>query len=513
MKITNTLLLLCIVAGVISTSAYAQSNTERIVSIYDNVNSMTDVIDGIVDSIEEIMDSMTEQFTGIQNQLSSIDSKINSTQADITSINANIDSAKNSIDSLTDIAIGIQGSVTGLENVRVQVAEVSSSISGFSSVVDTIQATVEVNRLALTNIDGKINSMSANIDTIRNSLSQSNDDDLVSSVDFLSNSVNRFNVDITTRLDAIESRLDALETTQSTPPAVSISPTPNVGLQRHSVTETITSYTYKSAGTKSGNVYTLDMDFSCDGPVSLDRVRTSSIGSAILPSSNPTISTPINYLEVDGRDLYHSRFQVSTNAYTTLTKSVVFNLDSLPVGSTLKFSSQQHESGTSISSSTSNNHTFRYDIVIEYLGSSSTTCTLDTGSTVSAGVLSKADSLIISANVDTSGSIINTFSNTIDCDDDPIEITSIEAQVLESWPSELSSFSEFKLTFLDGNNDSTADVNIGFDSSGNLNTTTYPIAVSGADLLISGRLPNVGSMLIVMNYNTISDGACTNVTQ
>ena len=245
----KTLLLAVMVAGAatIASEAHAQSNTERLVSINENTDSILDIV------------------TAISNALVSI---------------------QGSIDTLTSDLSG------DLSTVTESSARVESAISGFGPTLNSIVSGVQLNAATLNDLSNIMAGMSTDIASIQASLVDDGDGGLAQSIDVLTSTVNRNEITTSDRLDAIEAAINRLEAALDSTPS-SVSPT---GLTRGSEPYEVTTYTYKSQGEKrtiSGtDVYDLDLTFSCDGPVSIDEVSTDISNSVtwIITNSIPTRS-------------------------------------------------------------------------------------------------------------------------------------------------------------------------------------------------------------------------------
>lgn len=469
MKTIHALLLFAIIAAgaaTITTDAYAQSNTQRLSSIQETV--------------EEIQ-------TGLNQLLM----PVNGTGGDT----------------------------------------ISSAITGFSGVLDSIKETAESTQQSVNNLAVLVVAMGEDIDGLKSSLSTQDGTTLSDNLDFLTNVVNRNHVNLSDRLDTIELAMAQMEstlgnierrlsTTSGTPtPGTGTSPvtvSPGGGLIRDTATLDVTAYIYKSAGTKQtvggDTVYDLDMTFSCNMPVSVDTVSTDVDTSLteVIPNASPHVNTDRNYLTVDGRDLYDSRFEISSTNYVAFIRSVLFNPEPLPLGAgdVLRFDSQQHEVSGKIDASTRNNPGFGYTISVTYLADRNTTCAFNTGSGSPVGALAQSGTLNIPATM-TSDTLIRNFSDRVSCGNNPVEITSMQASVVGNWQSTLAGFAEFDLTFIDGSNDDSPDHRIGFADNGTLADTSYPIRFSNADLQVSGKIPGEDiQLLIQINYNTVQGGSC-----
>lgn len=394
---------------------------------------------------------------------------------------------------------------------------ITSSITSFGDILNQILVVAQANQQTVGELASIMADMRTDISEVHDALSGQDGVSLAGNIDFLTNTVTRNHATVLDRLDAIEATLSAIEGRfADTPTTGSPTVTPGSGLVRDEVTQEISAYTYKSSGTKrtvGGDVvYDLDLTFSCTGPASIDTistdVRSSSTHPQIIPNDRPHELTDQNYLRVDGRYLYDSKFETSGDTYTVFTRSVSFStLEPLAMGETLDFESRQHEVGAQIADSTRGDPGFSYEITVEYLADKSTTCSINTGTgTISTGALPTSGSVILSPTL--GSGLIRNFSETISCNDDPVEITDIVSGVDSDWQPGFVDFAQLNLTFLDGSNDGTPDVEINFNDDGSLIAPTYPIPFSNGDLRISGKVPTEG-LLLQIDYNTVRGGSCS----
>ena len=460
----KTLLLAVMVAGAatIASEAHAQSNTERLVSINENTDSILDIV------------------TAISNALASIQDSVDTLTSDLSD---------------------------DLSTVTESSARVESAILGFEPTLNSIMSGVQINAATLNDLSNIMADMNTDIASIRASLVEGGDGGLAQEIAVLTSTVNRNEITTSDRLDAIEAALGRLEAAQSnTPPPVS--PT---GLTRGSETYEVTTYTYNSQGEKrtiSGvDVYELDLSFSCDGPVSIDEVSTNISNSVtwIITNPNPTRTTPENYLKVEREYLYHSRYDTSPGLYHVYNRAFDFGLEQLPVGQTLDFESRQTESGSRINDATRSAYHNGYTITVDYLGDRSTKCSFGGIGSPSTGLLPESGSFFLTPEVG-GPSTVQTFSADVTCDGDPAEITGMTATVVDGWDPSLAIFSKFVLTHLDSN----TVTDIGFDSDGNLMPYSYPIAFHNEDISVSGNIASSEdvTLLIEIDYNTVSGGSC-----
>ena len=458
----KTLLLAVMVAGAatIASEAHAQSNTERLVSINENTDSILDIV------------------TVISNALASI---------------------QESVDTLT----------SDMSTVTESSARVESAISGFGPTLNSIVTGVQLNAATLNDLSNIMAGMSTDIASIQASLVEGGDGGLAQSIDLLTSTVNRNEITTSDRLDAIEAAISSLEAKIDDDSSSTFVPT--AGFAQDSVTYDVTTYTYKSQGEKrttSGtNVYELDLTFSCNGQVHINKVSTDISNSVtwIITNSFPTSTTPENYLKVDERELYSSKFEISRNQYIVYTPEVSLS-KTLSSGQTLNFESRQTERGTEISDASRTVYQRGYTITVDYFGDRSTVCSFGGTSSTGTGSLPKSSDLLLAPTVVAGSNSINTFSVDVTCGGDPVEITGMTATVTDGWSESLAGFAKFKLTHL-GSNDV---VDIGFTRDGTLMPYNYPIEFHSEDIRVSGTIASSDDvrLLIELDYNTVAGGSC-----
>lgn len=477
MRIITTVLLSILVAGTATyaVDAYAQTNSQRIADIHEETDGLADAVKGISDAITSLPESL---------------------QASVDSLAASVAPLSDQISTLTQSS-----------------ARVESAITEFGPVLASLAASVQQNSDTLADLSGIMASMNSDIVSIRSAVSDRGSDELVESIDVLTTTVNRNEITLSERLDKIETAIASLEAKMGNTPTTTLPPT---GITRSTATADISSYTYQQ-GTKrtsGGNdIYAISMSFSCTGPVSIDTVSTdlTTADRWILPTATPHSGTNENYLKVDGRELYNSKFESAPNIYHVYNRAVNYNLQALPTGSSLSFESQQYEHNNRIKDAASNAND-GYTITVSYLGDRSTTCSFTgLGSGPNTGELSKSDTVTLTSTLP-SGDLFSSFSLGVTCGNDPVEITGFQMALTESWNTGLATFAEFKVTAA-----TTGTVtDIGFDSAGTINTGSYPIPFSGEDIRIDGKLPynsdNAAQVLLIMAYNTVENGACAQKT-
>ena len=120
--------------------------------------------------------------------------------------------------------------------------------------------------------------------------------------------------------------------------------------------------------------------------------------------------------------------------------------------------------------------------------------------------ISRDGAVTVAIDLDTT-ELLCDFAVTLSCGGDPASITGMDVGVA-NWQDHLAAFSEFDLTFVDGSRDDVPNVRIGFDAGGTIADATYPISFAGADLTVSGTVPNADAVLIRVSYETAAGGSC-----
>lgn len=490
------LLLTILVAGAVTITgnAYAQSNTERL----QNIDKATEDILEAVGGIPELLGSIQDSITGLVETIAGLSSDVTGLSSNVTAINSNVAGLYSEINDLSASSTS--------SSLRIE-----SAISKIEPNLVAITAGVETNRSTLDSLSEIMVNMNEDLRKIEASLVSEDDSGLAQNIEYLISTTNRNELNVSDRLDKIEATLAGLSAKLDAP----TQPTVSSGrLSPGSATYEVTSYTYKNQGDKrtvfGQDIYDLEFTFSCDKPVTIDTVSTDLTQrvSWIITDPTPDSRTSENYLEVENRILYNSRFAFSASSYQVYNIPVEFNYESLLVGDTLIFESQQYDLNSKIANA-DKSASDGYTITVEYLGERSTSCSFSGSggsSTTPGSPLSNSQTLTLTPTVDTSTRILHPFSVDVTCDDDPVEITDIAATAVGDWNSGLTNFAKFDVTTESGTKTS-----ISFEDDGELGDHDYPISFS-EDITISGELPGATEILILVSYNTVSDGSCEEST-
>lgn len=460
--------------------SYAQSNTERLSTVVTNTQSIIDTLNGLVDTIA----SLPAQIQAIlANTNTKIDTGFNNTSMFLNNIRTDVTSVDTKLDT-------VSASTTGI----------SSQISSFEATLATLLVNSQANKQTISDVTALMTALNNNIDTVRTEIEAQDITSLSTNVDSLRLKLNTETDNINIRLAAIEAALKELTDTPTTA-TLGI----DAGLVKDSTKIEITSYTYKKENRKIGNAYELDFGFLCNGPIFIESVGTdvTRTSDPIIPTPTPGLTTPVNYLRVDGEYLYNSRYESTPGLYVPIIADETYEdqIKRLSSGEKLRFTSVQHESGTQIAQSSLSNFAFKYVVTVNYIKSAPTTCSFDISQDVT--LPKRASEFIVTSTT----SPLNTFKNIIlTCGGNLVEINKIGLLNMNDVTPALVTLATVDLYF-DGASDSTVDVSIPIHANGTLAEPQYPLRFEG-DLKLEGNTPGTNAAIITIEYATVSGGSC-----
>lgn len=460
--------------------SYAQSNTQRLNTVIENTESAAETLQALLDAVAALPAQIEAILTGTNDK---IDAGFNDTTS-----------------SLADIRADIASIDTRLDTVSTSTDNINSQVLGFEPTLATLLVNSQANKQTISDVTALMATLNDNIDTVREEIQAQDITSVSNSVDSLKLAFNDEIDRINARLSAIESSLNELTDTSATS---------KLGLDDADVKASskveITAYTYKKENRPIGNAYELDFGFSCNGPIILQSVGTDvkRTSDPIIPTPTPGLTTPTNYLRVDGEDLYNSRLETTVGIYTVLIGDEDYEdqIKHLPAGDRLRFTSVQHESKSLIADSSSGNFGFKYVVTVEYLKRASTTCSFDIAQDVT---LPNRDSLTIVAY--TTSPPLNELEVIITCNNNPVEIQEIRLLGAEPVATGLGDLAKLELYF-DGASDASVDETIMIHPNGTLADHTYPLRFDG-DLKIGGSIPGTDTAIMAIDYATVSGASC-----
>ena len=521
---TAVLLSLVAMAGLAVNDVYAQSNTERLVSIDENSESIkgtvegiaddTDVLSAMVSAIQDTLNGMADTLTNIMNAVTGVQTSVNSVAMDVTQMNSKIDGIETTL-------MGLSGIGDRLDNIDIRI----SGLVGDDQILSVLSSTV------------------------------------TSTNDRLDQVINRLDA-IQAGLESANIRIAEIETTPTTPRPG------NILLSGESELN-VNSYHYGQHGDSTTNrgshFYELEMTFSCNNDVFIETVELfldptaddpyqymKRYGNTAPTDADGWADVLNNYVKVHGRDLYNNKLPVGGGNYAEFHRTADFNNQQLKAGDRLEFESLLYEGifvrsgatqGDMVKTSpadadnggvggnldelppgadneylihNSNKTTSKapdannalYEINVEWFSYiSGTTCSIGFGSGSAVGPgLTKSDTLSYGVATDPANDkdVIKKYSDTIDCGGNPVEITDITAGTGDDW--RLASFADVFIIIGSDEYELTFDDEAEEPEFENVDEV-LPLHVGGEDITISGKIA-VANLLLTIHYNTVSDAEC-----
>ena len=508
---TAVLLSLLAVAGLAVNDAYAQSNTERLVSIDENTQSLkgtvegiaddTDVLSTMVSAIQDALNGMADTLTNIMNAVTGVQTSVDGVAANVTQLNSKID--------------GIEMTLTSLSGIDDRLASIDSRINSIAGGGGADDQTLKVLTSTVVNTNDRLE-------------------------------------DVITQLYILESALADIERKVSNGTTTGSTPIPrNILLEGESELN-VDTYDYLQHGDattdRGTDYYELDMTFSCNNDVFVDNVELFLVPGTDYMARGDAASTSVttdagftawsgvdnNYVKVNKRDLFNNKLPVGDNSYAVYHRIADFNNYAVEAGDTLKFESLLYEGkfdnstaatngdwvtqtdalgaavGYLVEGSTRDDNYGLYELNVDWFSyESGTSCSIGFGSGSAIGPgLTKSATLPYGVTTDPTADPKNPIKNymdTIDCGSNPVQITDIGVNTGVEW--KLAGFSKVFITI--GSDEYELEFDIAAESPAFVNLDDIlPLYVGGDDIVISGKIA-VENLLLTLRYDTIPNGECT----
>ena len=124
------------VAGAVTINdAYAQTNTERLMTVDDNVNTLIETTSGTNDMITALNSAIDSMSSSIMEMLMSISNAISGVDANVSTVNENVNSLAGDVSSVADSVSGVSSDVSALNT------KVDSIASGLSITLSNVAST------------------------------------------------------------------------------------------------------------------------------------------------------------------------------------------------------------------------------------------------------------------------------------------------------------------------------------------------------------------------------------
>ena len=535
------LLSLAVVAGgvMMTNDAYAQTNTERLMTTVDNTNSIISSLNALADAVADGFAAVLAAIGMVQADTSTIvtkighvESQLGTVHTEVEAIHGEVDEIHTEVDGIGDELAGLDSSLTGISNdlatLRDLVGGSSQAFAGVTSQIGEVSAAAASNSAAINSLSDKLDMISEAVGVVqttvetqeaedaepavRNMLHSGETELKVAVADFAgtvtkhpTNGVykasNVFSCDGDVFLDAMSVSDEAgiLASVQGTS-----APKSTVTVNGFSLYEVFDSNADADAaaiGTNDiadiGKDRDFDNQFLSAGSTLV--VKGSTDQSADADTTRPRSATDAvaqNYLT----------FEVTNDTATAADTDVVFTLADY-VG--LKKAKDTLRSGfdglsTNVATKAQLGTVELYTVTVNWFAASSdTTCSISSAVSTTSGLANPDNTVLVALNrADADASPPSDITpGRVDCNGETTEITgaSIQAGSIQG----LSQFN--KLVLIAGGE--TAKVNFNSDGTLDEDGSNLPFRFSGSDLMINGTALN--TLLIEFDYDTIKGNTCT----
>ena len=139
-----------------TTDAYAQTNTERLIDAVDNTNSILDALAALADAVSSGFASVMASLGMIQADTESIQEELGHVESGLETITSNVADVK------SDVA-DVKDDVAGLGD---DVSDISSNVAGVKNDVASLTAIISGSGDAITNLNNDVTSNAASINAL-----------------------------------------------------------------------------------------------------------------------------------------------------------------------------------------------------------------------------------------------------------------------------------------------------------------------------------------------------------
>ncbi len=509
------LLSLAVIAGAvtITTDAYAQTNTERLITVVDNTNEANSLL-------SDILDAVTSGFANVLEMLGVIDTDLAAIHGDLEDIHGDLSAVDTDLQEIHGDLEDIHGDLAALDG---DMQTLSASISGLGA---ASAALGEVSQGVQTNA-ASINALNAKLDMISDA------------VGVVSNTTTSIQV-------AVE---------EDDGPAADTAIGGKLIRDTSEVEVTIGDFIAGVKKHPADNIYTADATFSCDGDVFVTAVKSTNehpvLGDKDGAVDQSGESLDVSTIKVDGQIIFATDYDAdgsggaTPNDFEIFKRDITYNPGTLLLaGSTIKIVGSTDQSMTIITfsngtsgdtglvttsikdvrdaekrSSIIGNITDQgrstkadavkvalYELEVDWFTSASgVSCGISTATTTGTGDLDNTDNQLVFAiafkDPDSSAVISELATATIDCNGEAAQITKVE----NAAGGDL--LAHTKLTLSGGDKDGI----VNFDATGNSiadgdKSSDLPYEF-GDTMTITGMSPD--PVLLRVTYDTVTDNECS----
>ncbi len=259
------LLSLAVIAGAvtITTDAYAQTNTERLITVVDNTNEANSLL-------SDILDAVTSGFANVLEMLGVIDTDLEAIHGDLEDIHGDLSAVDADLQDIHGDLTTIHSDIDALSSNLAGVGQAASALSEVSQSLSTVTQGVQTNAASINALDAKLDMIAASVGVVSNT---------------------------TTSIQ------EAVETDSAT----TATPTGNM-LHSDDTEQAITVADFAGTVTKhpTDHVYETSNTFSCTGDVFIDTMSVSTVNSVLESNADTAGATAKSTITVEGFFLYEA---------------------------------------------------------------------------------------------------------------------------------------------------------------------------------------------------------------
>lgn len=523
------LLSLAVIAGAvtITTDAYAQTNTERLITVVDNTTEANSLLSSILDAVTsgfanvlEMLGVIDTDLEAIHGDLSAVDTNLQEIHGDLEEIHGDLETLDGHLSGLSQAASGLNAVTQSLTTVSQGVTANSASINALNAKLDMISDAVGVVNDTATSIQVAVETDPETAATgPTNMLHSDETEQAVTVADFAGEvtkhptdgvyeASNTFSCTGDVFLDSMAvTGVDEALYTVTTIATDDVAPKTTVSLNGVNLYET---YDNTAAGTAASATSVLQITKDRDFDNQFLAAGSTLVIKGSTDQSADGDATAFVVADIATRGAQNIlEYEVNAtaapaegaNVYFTLADYVALKTNKATINATNPDVTDAG-TGTNQATKTQLGTTELYTVTVKWFSASSdTTCSISSAIGTTPGLDNEGTVLVgVSVNATATGATKPILPETVDCGGETTEITgvSIEAGAV----SGLGQYNTIELRA--GDSSST----VRFDSSGTVDEdkSKLPFTFSGADLTVTGTALN--DLLIQLSYATVKGNAC-----
>ena len=515
---------------------YAQTNTDRLITVVDNTDGLPGMLDALMTAISDGVASILAAITGLQTH---VDDGLHAIDEDLMAIDADLQSIHGD---LTNVDADLQAVHGDLSAIDADLVNIHEDLMNVDADLVNIHEDLTTVHDDLTTMDGKIAGLTQTVNTMGQAASAITG--LADANTATQEGVNANSAAINELKDLLMGVSEAVGAVQETVEMEPEEASTSVGTKLSKVDDDFGVMVSAFSQNKyTATTYKTELTFSCEEHVFVSEVNAADNNSA--PFTEPAVYHPDNnadIVSITANDLpvYTNNLATGT-ALAAYSNGVDFRLLPLSAGDTLTVDVSTTKRITDLRNDATNypNQTFN---IQEYLQAerSSTRIDSDGNDSVTSSDLRKADAgkvealainvVFYTSAADAKCTLKSPVSPTVDysdtdetasgtltaasgssgaireindavftCDSD----TSITKVVLEGIPLGFMSFIDLDI-------EADSKKSLKFENVTNVITAQLddPLEFDGGEFTISGKIPGQAA-LVTVTYDTVSDSSCS----